>query len=97
MAWRKGQSGNPSGTRRDLPWRAAVQRAVARKLEGKGDPKALDKLADKLVASGLKGDIAAIKEIGDRLDGKPAQIIGGDDDAPIRTEHVFRWATESKS
>ena len=32
-------------------------------------------MAQKLVERGLEGDIAAIKEVGDRLDGKPAQAV----------------------
>ena len=56
----------------------------------RNDPKKgkrLDLLANALVASGLEGDVPALKEIGDRLDGKVAQaIIGGDEgDNPIRT------------
>lgn len=43
-------------------------------------------VADALVAKAIAGDVNAIKEIADRLDGKPAQaIIGGDEeDSPIR-------------
>ena len=38
-------------------------------------------VADALVLKGMAGDVAAIKEIADRLDGKvPQGIIGGDDD-----------------
>jgi len=36
-----------------------------------------------LIAKALEGDIAAIKEIGDRLEGKPAQVISGDADNPL--------------
>lgn len=36
----------------------------------------LERLADVLVGKGIDGDIAAIKEIGDRLEGKPSQSIG---------------------
>lgn len=43
-------------------------------------------VADALVEKAMAGDVQAIKEVADRLDGKPAQaIIGGDeDDAPLR-------------
>lgn len=43
--------------------------------------KKLAMLARKLVEKALGGDIAALKEIGDRLDGKPAQAVelGGKD------------------
>lgn len=48
--------------------------------------KKLQALAEKLVDAGLEGDIPALKEIGDRLDGKPAQAIigGGADDPAVR-------------
>lgn len=48
---------------------------------GKGKTKKLSMLADKLVERALEGDIPAMKEIGDRLDGKPVQGVefGGKD------------------
>jgi hypothetical protein len=85
MAFAPGQSGNPGGRpKRDKLWREAIIRAVKRREQD--DPKALERLADKLIAGVEAGDISAIKEFGDRLDGKVAQaIIGGDEDeAPIR-------------
>ncbi|MGI9047050.1 MAG: hypothetical protein ACR2FI_09755, partial [Burkholderiales bacterium] len=50
----------------------AIRRAVMRATEN-GDANKLDALADTLIKRGLDGDITAIKEIGDRLDGKPRQ------------------------
>ncbi len=78
MAFVKGQSGNPGGkTKR--PWRDAIERAVARAVTGKVDYAKLDELADQLIAVASAGDIQALKEIGDRLDGKPAQALTGPD------------------
>lgn len=61
---------------------------------GEDDPKTLRGLARKLLASAVEGDntLAAIKEVADRLDGKPAQaVIGGEEDDPsIRFERVVR-------
>jgi hypothetical protein len=37
------------------------------------DAKFLDRVADKAVQMALEGDVMAMKEIGDRLDGKPVQ------------------------
>lgn len=54
-------------------WRDAIRRAV------QGDSKKLDKLARVLVQKAEEGDMMALKEIGDRLDGKPAQAITGGD------------------
>jgi len=83
--------GRPKGAGiRDKEWKAAVRRAVneLREVVGDGKPekvKALTLLAGELVTKALGGDVAALKEIGDRLDGKPAQSIavGGDPDNPV--------------
>lgn len=48
--------------------------------------KALRKIAKKLLTRGYAGDMQAIKEIADRMDGKVPQAIVGDDEYdPIRT------------
>jgi hypothetical protein len=62
-----GQKGNKNAAR-GAEWREAVVKAIKR---GQG----LDKLADVLVAKALDGDMVAIKEVGDRLDGKPKQQV----------------------
>jgi hypothetical protein len=46
-------------------WRDALNRSVAA-----DDGKKLRKIADKLVKMATEGDISAIKELGDRIDGK---------------------------
>lgn len=69
---RKGHKGKP--------FRDALRIAVNR-AEG-GDEKAIQRLADALVAQGLGGDVTALKEIADRLDGKVPQAIGGSDELP---------------
>lgn len=40
----------------------------------------------------MMGDVQAIKELGDRLDGKPAQaVVGGDEeDAPVQIEVTWK-------
>lgn len=74
-------------------WRDAIIRAVKRR-EGKGSPRALELLASKLVASALQGDIAALREIGDRLDGKAQQAIVAGDGGPLRVE-IIRFGESS--
>lgn len=74
MPWKKGQSGNPGGRSKDKIWGDAIRIAVNEADEG-GDRKKLRVLADRLVDKALEGDITAIKEIGDRLDGKAAQSV----------------------
>ena len=55
-------------------WAKAIERAVARLESGDLD-KGLERLAQKLVASADIGDPWALKEIGDRTDGKAAQAL----------------------
>ena len=74
--------GNENAKRRRV-WADAIRRALARHAEGQGVEAGLDKLADRLVDAAASGDPWALKEIGDRLDGKPTQVIAGDEDAPV--------------
>lgn len=64
-------------------WASAIQRALEKR--GVSRVEALDALAEKLLLKAEEGDMGALKELGDRLDGKPAQSVtlGGDADAPI--------------
>lgn len=88
MTFAPGQSGNPGGRpKRDKLWQTAIIRAIKRREET--DPLALEKLADKLLAGIDAGDVSAMKEFGDRVDGKVAQAIIGDDEAdPVRIETI---------
>lgn len=80
---------NPRGQQRDKPFRDALRMEIAAAGE---DHKALRRVARALIDKAADGDVPAIKEIADRLDGKPAQaIVGGDeDDAPVRLETIRR-------
>ena len=62
-------------------WTAAIQRALERRVSERRA--ALDELADKLLDMCAEGDLGALKELGDRLEGKPTQTIAGDDEAPV--------------
>lgn len=68
------------GGRKDKHWRDALMLAVS-----ENDRAVLRSIAEKVVELAMDGDMAAIKEIGDRLDGKPAQqqIHVGDKDNPV--------------
>lgn len=84
---------NPTGKngREQKPWADAIKRALARR-ELTGDGRDLNKLADTLIDKAADGDMPALKEIGDRLDGKAAQsmTLAGDAENPIiaRIERV---------
>lgn len=71
------------------PWADAIRRAIARR-EQTGNGADLNKLAETLLDKAADGDMTAIKELGDRLDGKPPQAVGGDPDAPP-IKLTFGW------
>lgn len=73
---------------KDKLWRAAIMRALEERSRV-AQVEALDLLAEKLLASCDEGDMAALKELGDRLDGKPKQQIeaSGEGGGPI----VIGW------
>ena len=77
MTFEKGKSGNPSGgLRTHKPWREALERAVKRRDAGKDDnPQMLEVIADQCVSDAAAGVMLAVKEIGDRLDGKAVQGV----------------------
>ena len=69
-------------------WRAAIERALERRSISRADGiKEIDALADKLVEMAYS-DLSAIKEFGDRMDGKPAQTLAGDPDSPLVIEAI---------
>jgi hypothetical protein len=67
MPFAKGQSGNPGGRPKDKPFAEALRMEL--KAAGK-DHRALRKIARALIAKAEDGDLPAIREIADRLDGK---------------------------
>lgn len=80
--WEKGESGNPNGARKPRRWAAAIERALAKRNDAL-KAEALDDLAEKLLKECDAGDLAALKELGDRLDGKAHQVISGPDGGAI--------------
>lgn len=81
--------GNTNSSKANRLWANTIRRAVVQE-----DGAKLREIADKLVALATEGDMQAIKEIGDRLDGKPAQSmeIGGPDGGPLETVTRFKLA-----
>ena len=71
------RTGRPVGaTNKDKPFRAALVRALG---IADNNPEKLDKLAEALIAKAKTGDVAALREVSDRLDGRVAQAVVGDD------------------
>lgn len=64
-----------SGRKSDKAWRDALRRALARHGGAEGVDGGLNAVADAVVTLAASGDLQAIREIGDRLDGKPHQSI----------------------
>ena len=73
--------GNKNATK-NRPWTEAINRALVAE-----DGKKLRAIAEKLIERALDGDVPALKEIGDRLEGKPAQAltVAGDPDNPMQS------------
>lgn len=86
MAARKSPA---EGRKGDKLWRDALMLAVSG--EDKQGRRKLRLIAERTVEAALDGDMAAIKEIGDRLDGKPAQQITGDPDNPLNVVGRLIW------
>ena len=92
MAERGAPLGNTNATKGKL-WSAAINRAL--EIRGGGDKvKALDQLAEKLLRNCDEGDMAALKELGDRLDGKPTQTLAGDAENPFYLSEIIRTKIE---
>lgn len=65
-------------------WQQAIDRALAKRCKGDAIA-ALDELAEKFLTRVQEGDMTAIKEFGDRIDGKVPQALehAGADGAPL--------------
>jgi len=59
-------------------WRDTLRRALLAE-----DGAKLRRIADALVDKAAEGDVSAIKEIGDRIDGKVAQTLGIGQDSEL--------------
>ena len=70
--------GNKNSTKDKRVWGKVV-----RKLAVQEDYKRIHNVAEALFRKAEEGDIAAIRELGDRIDGKSEQTISGDSDQPI--------------
>ena len=89
MPFVKGQSGNPGGRGIDKPFLEALRMEINK---AGTDHKSLRRVAAKLIEKAENGDMNAIKELADRLDGRPAQTVQGDPERPVtvaRIEHVI--------
>lgn len=76
-----------SGRRQEKPFRDALMMAIA---DAGEDRKALRAVAAKLLKKAEEGDMNAIKELADRVDGKVPQAVMNDEESgPFRM--TFEW------
>ena len=57
------------------------------------DPKALRRVAKSLISKAQEGDMAAIKELGDRIDGKAVQSVEGNIEQSLTVE-IMRYGKD---
>lgn len=87
--------GNQNGAKAKV-WTAAIERALAQR--SRLDQKeALDDLAEKLLRKCDEGDMTALKELGDRLEGKAAQVIHGPDGGDIPVGLAVKFVNGPRS
>ena len=102
--FKPGQSGNPNGRPKGiLSWRNTIKEAAMKEIElmekstGKKITKTLNQIiAEKLVEKARMGDIQAIKEYGDRTDGKAHQSINLEGDLSITQRLIILPAKKGK-
>jgi hypothetical protein len=77
--------GNKNSSKSNRLWAETIRRAVVQ-----DDAQRLRLIAEALLNKATEGDMAAIKELGDRLDGKALQEnkLTGDTDEPITIKIV---------
>ena len=75
--------GNRNSSRDNRLWGDTIRRAAKEQ-----DGKRLRAIADKLFDEAAAGNVIAMKEIGDRLDGKAHQTITADVDATVTVQVV---------
>jgi len=79
------------GPKIDKLWGDALRVAILRVPEHAPDKTHLALIAEKCVEAAMNGDMQAMKEIGDRLDGKPTQPIDEKSDTTLRVIIDDKW------
>ncbi len=86
--WKPGQSGNPNGRPPKAWTMSSLIEEALEEVEEKTGKSFKSLVAKRLAHMAVGGDIQAIKEINNRMDGKPVQrqILAGDEENPIRID-----------
>lgn len=77
-------------------WSQAIDQALAKRSKGEAQL-ALVELAEKLLQRCDEGDLSAIKELGDRVEGKAVQPISGPDGDTAVLQTIERRIVDPKS
>lgn len=81
--------GNKNSSKNNRLWAETIRRAVVQ-----SDSERLRRIAEALLVKAEEGDMSAIRELGDRLDGKPTQIIeGGGDNGEHLTAMTIKFVS----
>jgi hypothetical protein len=81
------------GQIRDKPFRDALRMEID---HAGTNHKALRRVARALIERAAEGDVAAIREVADRLDGRVPQLVGGDRENPVQFQRIERVIVQVK-
>jgi hypothetical protein len=76
--FKPGQSGNPNGRPKKALLSDALRRQLAIALPGMSERTQAEAIAAALISEAIAGNVQAIREVGDRTEGKAAQAIALD-------------------
>ncbi len=96
-AWKPGQSGNEGGAKREKFMRDALVIALKREADKGTKTKRLQSVAEALVQRAMEGDVPAIKEIFDRVDGKVPQENHNTNELAENTLEALLRAVDGRS
>jgi hypothetical protein len=82
----------PGGLKPDKLMRDALMLSLKRAAEVGKPTRRLQLVADRLVDCAIGGDVGAIREIFDRVDGRVPQALTGEDGGPILVKVEDGWA-----
>lgn len=75
--------GNKNAVKANRLWGSTIHRVITQ-----DNSKKLREAAESLVAEAIAGDVGALRELGDRIDGKVPQGIVGADGGPLEIVSV---------
>jgi hypothetical protein len=87
----KGVSGNPAGRPRKALLSDALRRQLAEALPNAPEKTIAEVIARALIREAVAGNVQAIREVGDRSEGKPAQALAIDLDVQVND-----WRDEAR-